>query len=99
MPVPAQSYNLDRFEAYSSELTPNHRHLIKAAVDAIERSFSDGPRLSMIRIEGHAAFFDQDPTPKVPYVTQGLHRAETVVDVLHAELRTRGLEQLIEILS
>ena len=99
MPVPAQSYNLDRFEAYSSELIPNHRHLIGAAVDTIERSFSDGPRLSMIRIEGHAAFFDQDPTPKVPYVTQALQRAEAVVNALHEELRTRGLEQLVEILS
>jgi hypothetical protein len=99
MPVPAQTYVLDRFEAYSSELTPNHRHLIKAAVDTIERSFSSGPRLSMIRIEGHAAFFDQDPTPKVPYVTQGLQRAEAVVDAVHEALRTRGLDQLVEILS
>ena len=99
MPVPAQSYILDRFEAYSSELTANHRHLISAAVDTVERSFSDGPRLSMIRIEGHAAFFDQDPEPKVPYVTQGLQRAEAVDDALLEELRTRGLEQLIEVLS
>ena len=99
MPVSTQSYNLDRFEAYSSELTPNHRHLIGAAVDAIEGSFGDGPRLSMIRIEGHAAFFDQDPTPKVPYVTQGLQRAEAVTDALHDELRTRGLDQLVEIVS
>lgn len=97
--MPAQSYMLDRFEAYSSELTPNHRHLIKAAVDAVEGSFSDGPRLSEIRIKGHAAFFDQDPTPKVPYVTQALQRAEAVLDAFLVELADRGLEQHIEIVS
>ena len=97
--MPAQSYMLDRFEAYSSKLTPNHRHLIKAAAELIESSFSDGPRLSMIRIQGHAAFFDLDPTPKVPYFTQGQQRADAVFEALFDELRDRGLDQLVEILE
>lgn len=100
MSVFKNKYTLDRFKAYSSDLTDRHRRLIDSITSSIENSFEGGgPRLSMIKIEGHAAFYDKNPNPKIPYIQQGRNRANKVLNALHERLKVRGLERLVEIWS
>ena len=95
--VRSNLYTLHGFASYSHELTNTHRRLIRDTCQAISESLDSNMPLARITVTGHAAFWSADPTPEVPYHTQGRRRALAVLEALEDELAARDLAHLVDV--